>query len=161
MKSGSGEWLSIEDLMEKISNKSAQERKMSQANHLSYSARMRGRSKQPIYTSDKRAKFTQKENKKWVRFVTVLGYIISVSLPALSLSFYYIYVWDPKIERSSDNTTILAAKTEPVGKINKILIQNMNDSGKSKQKRNVEEKLDLNKILSDGLSSMESRENFR
>ncbi|KAK5969267.1 hypothetical protein GCK32_011382 [Trichostrongylus colubriformis] len=60
-----------------------------------YSARLRSRTKQPVYTSDKRAKFTQRENKKWIRFVTVLGYIFFVSLPAVSLSVYYIYVWDP------------------------------------------------------------------
>ncbi|KHJ93498.1 hypothetical protein OESDEN_06590 [Oesophagostomum dentatum] len=60
-----------------------------------YSARLRSRTKQPVYTSDKRAKFTQRENKKWIRFVTVLGYIFFVSLPAVSLSVYYIYIWDP------------------------------------------------------------------
>ncbi|VDO31803.1 unnamed protein product [Haemonchus placei] len=52
-----------------------------------YSARLRSRTKQPVYTSDKRA--------KWIRFVTVLGYIFFVSLPAVSLSVYYIYIWDP------------------------------------------------------------------
>ncbi|MFH4981090.1 hypothetical protein AB6A40_007799 [Gnathostoma spinigerum] len=57
------------------------------------SARLR--SKQPVYTSDKRAKFTQRENKKWIRFATVIGYIFFVSLPAISLSFYYVYMWDP------------------------------------------------------------------
>ncbi|WKY08927.1 hypothetical protein Q1695_001811 [Nippostrongylus brasiliensis] len=60
-----------------------------------YSARLRSRTKQPVYTSDKRAKFTQRENKKWIRFVTVLGYIFFVSLPAVSLSIYYVYIWDP------------------------------------------------------------------
>ncbi|KAK6013434.1 hypothetical protein OSTOST_21249, partial [Ostertagia ostertagi] len=60
-----------------------------------YSARLRSRTKQPVYTSDKRAKFAQRENKKWIRFVTVLGYIFFVSLPAVSLSVYYIYIWDP------------------------------------------------------------------
>ncbi|KAL6740954.1 hypothetical protein Aduo_014257 [Ancylostoma duodenale] len=60
-----------------------------------YSTRLRSRTKQPVYTSDKRAKFTQRENKKWIRFVTVLGYIFFVSLPAVSLSVYYVYIWDP------------------------------------------------------------------
>uniref|UniRef100_A0A9J2P1N2 Transmembrane protein INAFM2 n=1 Tax=Ascaris lumbricoides TaxID=6252 RepID=A0A9J2P1N2_ASCLU len=53
------------------------------------------RTKQPVYTSDKRAKFTQRENKKWIRFGTVVGYIFFVSLPAVALSIYYIYIWDP------------------------------------------------------------------
>ncbi|CAG9533136.1 unnamed protein product [Cercopithifilaria johnstoni] len=53
------------------------------------------RIKEPVYTSDKRAKFTQRENKKWIRFCTVVGYIFFVSLPATSLSIYYIWIWDP------------------------------------------------------------------
>ncbi|VDN22904.1 unnamed protein product [Gongylonema pulchrum] len=57
------------------------------------SARLR--IKQPVYTSDKRAKFTQRENKKWIRFCTVIGYIFFVSLPAASLSVYYLWIWDP------------------------------------------------------------------
>ncbi|VIO97936.1 Uncharacterized protein BM_BM3769 [Brugia malayi] len=53
------------------------------------------RIKEPVYTSDKRAKFTQRESKKWIRFCTVIGYIFFVSLPATSLSIYYVWVWDP------------------------------------------------------------------
>uniref|UniRef100_A0A914W4K8 Transmembrane protein INAFM2 n=1 Tax=Plectus sambesii TaxID=2011161 RepID=A0A914W4K8_9BILA len=69
-------------------------------NNTHYSNRIRSHNKQPVYTSDKRAKFTQRENKKWIRLATVFGYIISVCSPAVGLSIYYIYVWDPKyIER--------------------------------------------------------------
>ncbi|VDK78726.1 unnamed protein product [Litomosoides sigmodontis] len=50
---------------------------------------------EPVYTSDKRAKFTQRENKKWIRFCTVIGYVCFVSIPAASLSIYYIWIWDP------------------------------------------------------------------
>ncbi|KAL3984623.1 TRP-interacting helix family protein [Acanthocheilonema viteae] len=53
------------------------------------------RIKEPVYTSDKRAKFTQRESKKWIRFCTVIGYIFFVSLPATSLSIYYIWIWNP------------------------------------------------------------------
>uniref|UniRef100_A0A0N4ZRE2 Uncharacterized protein n=1 Tax=Parastrongyloides trichosuri TaxID=131310 RepID=A0A0N4ZRE2_PARTI len=59
-------------------------------------ARPRSRSRQPIYTSDKRAKFAQRENKKYIRFVTVIAYIFCVSLPAVCLSIYYINFWDPR-----------------------------------------------------------------
>uniref|UniRef100_A0A914WHP5 Transmembrane protein n=1 Tax=Plectus sambesii TaxID=2011161 RepID=A0A914WHP5_9BILA len=69
-------------------------------NNTHYSNRIRSHNKQPVYTSDKRAKFTQRENKKWIRLATVFGYIVSVCSPAVGLSIYYIYVWDPKyIER--------------------------------------------------------------
>ncbi|CAJ0591272.1 unnamed protein product [Cylicocyclus nassatus] len=81
-----------------------------------YSARLRSRMKQPVYTSDKRAKFTQRESKKWIRFVTVLGYIFFVSLPAISLSIYYVYIWDPgyinkfppEVFNSSNNPVYIA-----------------------------------------------------
>ncbi|EFO20571.2 hypothetical protein LOAG_07921 [Loa loa] len=53
------------------------------------------RIKEPIYTSDKRAKFTQRESKKWIRCCTVIGYIFFVSLPATSMSIYYIWIWNP------------------------------------------------------------------
>uniref|UniRef100_A0A1I7TS82 Transmembrane protein n=1 Tax=Caenorhabditis tropicalis TaxID=1561998 RepID=A0A1I7TS82_9PELO len=134
---------------------------MSQANHLSYSARMRGRSKQPIYSSDKRAKFTQKSSHKWIKFITVLGYILSVSLPAISLSVYYIYIWDPgyitKYPADPVNKTVTIHKT-PILSQRIIerdivpLITTIEDK--------VEEtkKIDLASILQDGLKSMESKE---
>lgn len=37
-------------------------------------------------------------NKKWVRVVTVITYIISISLIALVLGLYYRLVWHPKYE---------------------------------------------------------------
>uniref|UniRef100_A0A8R1XZR0 Uncharacterized protein n=1 Tax=Onchocerca volvulus TaxID=6282 RepID=A0A8R1XZR0_ONCVO len=63
------------------------------SNSLSETTRLR--MKEPVYTSDKRAKFTQRESKKWIRFCTVIGYIFFVSLPATSLSIYYIWIWNP------------------------------------------------------------------
>ncbi|OZC12208.1 hypothetical protein X798_00729 [Onchocerca flexuosa] len=63
-------------------------------NSLSETTRLR--IKEPVYTSDKRAKFTQRESKKWIRFCTVIGYIFFVSLPATSLSIYYIWIWNPE-----------------------------------------------------------------
>ncbi|CAI4223011.1 unnamed protein product [Auanema sp. JU1783] len=44
-----------------------------------------------------------REPERWIRFLTVLGYIFFVSLPALSLSVYYIYVWDPHYVAKNDN----------------------------------------------------------
>ncbi|EFP08930.1 hypothetical protein CRE_18031 [Caenorhabditis remanei] len=131
---------------------------MSQANHLSYSARMRGRSKQPIYSSDKRVKFTQKSGVKWVRIITVLGYILSVSLPAISLSVYYIYIWDPgyitKYPAEPVNKTVLIHKSP-------ILSQRVErDMIVTTIEEKVEESktIDLASILQDGLKSMESKE---
>ncbi|EGT41931.1 hypothetical protein CAEBREN_06919 [Caenorhabditis brenneri] len=133
---------------------------MSQANHLSYSARMRGRSKQPIYSSDKRAKFTQKGSHKWIKFITVLGYILSVSLPAISLSVYYIYIWDPgyitKYPADPINKTVTIHKSP-------ILSQRVEREISPavitiEEKVEEAKKIDLASILQDGLKSMESRE---
>ncbi|GMS78494.1 hypothetical protein PENTCL1PPCAC_669, partial [Pristionchus entomophagus] len=64
-------------------------------NNSGYSNRSRSRSKQPVYTSDKRARLTQRDNKKWLRLLTVFGYVAFVSAPAISLSVYYTMIWDP------------------------------------------------------------------
>ncbi|VDK51096.1 unnamed protein product [Cylicostephanus goldi] len=62
-------------------------------------------------------KFIEKVDlQRWIRFVTVLGYIFFVSLPAISLSIYYIYIWDPgyinkfppEVFNSSNNPVYIA-----------------------------------------------------
>ncbi|CAD6187002.1 unnamed protein product [Caenorhabditis auriculariae] len=155
MRGSGGEWMSVEDLIDKISQRS---RKMSTPNNniTTYSARMRGRSKQPIYTSDKRAKFTQKENKKWVRFVTVLGYIISVSLPAISLSFYYLYVWDPSYIAKFPPENV--SRTMAIHKTPILPTRNHRDveTTPAVQPSAQAEKIELAKILREGRASMEN-----
>lgn len=37
-------------------------------------------------------------NKKWVKVITVITYIISVSLVALVLGLYYKLAWNPKYD---------------------------------------------------------------
>uniref|UniRef100_A0A158PBQ6 Uncharacterized protein n=1 Tax=Angiostrongylus cantonensis TaxID=6313 RepID=A0A158PBQ6_ANGCA len=63
-----------------------------------YSTRLRSRTKQPVYTSDKRAKFTQRET--------------------VSLSVYYIYLWDPgyiqKFQREVINYSVPIHKAPDV-----------------------------------------------
>ncbi|ESN95845.1 hypothetical protein HELRODRAFT_86343 [Helobdella robusta] len=34
-------------------------------------------------------------HRKWVRLITVLAYILAVSMAAIILAIYYIFVWDP------------------------------------------------------------------
>lgn len=36
--------------------------------------------------------------KRWVRLATVVGYLISVCIPAIALSVYYVGFWDPQYE---------------------------------------------------------------
>ncbi|CAI2354712.1 unnamed protein product [Caenorhabditis sp. 36 PRJEB53466] len=128
---------------------------MSQANHLGYSARMRGRSKQPTYSSDKRAKFTQRDQScNWVRLITVFGYILSVSLPAISLSIYYIYVWDPGY--ITRYPTEIANKTVTIHKA--PILSQRRESVTIEEKVAEAKSVDLASILQDGLKSMESKE---
>lgn len=42
--------------------------------------------------------YDSRQNPKLVRFVTVIAYIFSVSLAAIVLSFYYLFLWDPHME---------------------------------------------------------------
>ncbi|CAJ0577198.1 unnamed protein product, partial [Mesorhabditis spiculigera] len=43
----------------------------------------------------------------WIRFITVLGYIVFVSLPAVCLSIYYVYIWDPQYLKNFPNHTMV------------------------------------------------------
>ncbi|XP_043468675.1 uncharacterized protein LOC122502600 [Leptopilina heterotoma] len=40
--------------------------------------------------------YEPKHNKKLIRVLTVIAYLISVSLAAIILSLYYAFIWDPK-----------------------------------------------------------------
>jgi len=41
--------------------------------------------------------YESKKIRKVVRVLTVLAYLLSVSLAAIILSMYYLFLWDPKI----------------------------------------------------------------
>ncbi|KAF8777994.1 putative transmembrane protein INAFM2 like protein [Argiope bruennichi] len=41
----------------------------------------------------------RKQHKKLVRLLTVMAYVFSVSLGAIVLSLYYVFLWDPQIQR--------------------------------------------------------------
>lgn len=55
--------------------------------------------------------YEPKHRQKVVRVLTVLAYVVSVSLAAIILSLYYTFIWDPKdhalytIRQSSLNST--------------------------------------------------------
>lgn len=44
------------------------------------------------------------QNKKIVRLLTVIVYVFSVSLAAIILSLYYVFLWDSKISPSTNST---------------------------------------------------------
>lgn len=52
--------------------------------------------------------YESKKNQRTVRVLTVLAYMLTVSLAALILSFYYVFLWRPsdasaKISREAPN----------------------------------------------------------
>ena len=55
-----------------------------------------------MYLNDKR-RVVEQVNKTWVKVIAVIAYVISVSLVALVLGFYYWVFWEPKYD--ADNVT--------------------------------------------------------
>ncbi|MPC97945.1 putative transmembrane protein INAFM2 [Portunus trituberculatus] len=54
----------------------------------------------PVRTPDdnhKESRYEPKQNKKIVRLLTVIAYVISVSMAAIILSLYYVFLWDPQM----------------------------------------------------------------
>lgn len=53
------------------------------------------------------ALYERKHNQKALKVVTVAAYILFVSMAAITLSFYYVFIWDPSTkplpQRSSQN----------------------------------------------------------
>ncbi|XP_037575863.1 uncharacterized protein LOC119458114 [Dermacentor silvarum] len=53
--------------------------------------------------------YETKRHKKIVRLMTVMAYVLSVSLAAIVLSMYYVFLWDPnmrsELPQSSDRET--------------------------------------------------------
>lgn len=60
--------------------------------------------------SSKVSKKTGYRHRKWVRLATVLAYILAVSMAAIVLAVYYIFVWDPNSGRSNS----ISRKEEPI-----------------------------------------------
>lgn len=54
----------------------------------------------PVRTPEdtKESKYEPKQNKKIIRLLTVIAYVISVSMAAIILSLYYVFLWDPQIK---------------------------------------------------------------
>ena len=55
----------------------------------------------PVRTPDdnhKDSRYEPKQNKKIVRLLTVIAYVISVSMAAIILSLYYVFLWDPQMK---------------------------------------------------------------
>ncbi|GFR29414.1 uncharacterized protein TNCT_457991 [Trichonephila clavata] len=51
----------------------------------------------------------KKQNKKLVRLLTVLAYVFSVSLAAIVLSLYYVFLWNPNMQRTNSSDSMVAS----------------------------------------------------
>lgn len=54
---------------------------------------------QPVVTPPRAQLSKRKQHKKLVRLLTVFAYVFSVSLGAIVLSLYYVFLWDPQVQR--------------------------------------------------------------
>jgi hypothetical protein len=52
----------------------------------------------PAYAIDKRMKHAMRDTKKLIRLATVIGYLFTISIPAILFSIYYACFFDPKYE---------------------------------------------------------------
>ena len=57
----------------------------------------------------------KKQNKKLVRLLTVLAYVFSVSLAAIVLSLYYVFLWNPNMQRSNNTDGTLPSTQMSMG----------------------------------------------
>uniref|UniRef100_A0A1L8D774 Uncharacterized protein n=1 Tax=Nyssomyia neivai TaxID=330878 RepID=A0A1L8D774_9DIPT len=55
--------------------------------------------------------YEPKPNKKAIRILTVAAYVLCVSLAAIMLSLYYIFLWDPSIKPSMHSKVTPCDKT--------------------------------------------------
>jgi hypothetical protein len=61
--------------------------------------------------------YEPKKIRKIIRVLTVIAYVLSVSLAAIILSMYYLFLWDPKIPIAGKEGTSMAL-TDPEPQLN-------------------------------------------
>ncbi|XP_078798798.1 uncharacterized protein LOC144990087 [Oryzias latipes] len=87
-----------------------------------------GSGKPATYTGDKKARDMARFNKKWVRVLTVLAYVLAVSVAAIVLAVYYSLIWEPTSFRTGtklNRTGSEAARETPTQiQINKNKLEN-------------------------------------
>lgn len=59
--------------------------------------------------------YESKKNQRTVRVVTVLAYCLTVSMAAIILSTYYVFIWNPKHLRN--NGTYLNQQFTPLSRV--------------------------------------------
>lgn len=59
---------------------------------------------QPVVTPPRAQLSKRKQHKKLVRLLTVFAYVFSVSLGAIVLSLYYVFLWDPQVQREGQGS---------------------------------------------------------
>ena len=89
-------------------------------------------------------RYEPKEHKKMVRILTVVAYVICVSMAAIVLSLYYVFLWDPDMTKYRDvaetDCDVLIQKMKLDAKYTKIAV---------KDRQNYADKLmhDANKFV--------------
>uniref|UniRef100_A0A1I7WQI0 Uncharacterized protein n=1 Tax=Heterorhabditis bacteriophora TaxID=37862 RepID=A0A1I7WQI0_HETBA len=123
-----------------------------------YSARLRSRSKQPIYTSDKRAKFTQRENKK-VRTTDRSTQVFPAEINAnKSIPIHKTPIISARTPRESSVPPIYPTTTSSVQYDQKICSCQQQET--TKASADPQARINLVTILEEGTKSMESSASF-
>lgn len=65
--------------------------------------------------------YEPKRNRKLIRAVTVLVYVLSVSLAGIILSLYYVFFWNPSSQHTVPNTNQAANCLGKIGFYTKLI----------------------------------------
>ncbi|CAM1323268.1 Uncharacterised protein at_DN1120 [Pycnogonum litorale] len=76
--------------------------------------------------------YESRRKKKIVRLMTVTAYVFSVSLAALLLSLYYVFLWDPRLQKHIKTGSISDRIETPVSDVSTSNFYNYTDIQKIK-----------------------------
>lgn len=65
---------------------------------MSYSNSLNAEERIMLARDDKDHLYEPKPNKKAIRILTVAAYVFCVSLAAIILSIFYVFIWDPTVK---------------------------------------------------------------
>jgi hypothetical protein len=117
-----------------------------------------------MYSAENR-KTLDHVNKKWVRVLTVITYVISVSVVALILGLYYKLAWNPNYDTDNQSSYNIQRHVDlsefnviPLGKVDVIA----NDSSKFDQQKSLDGlKSKIMNVLIDHFSKSQSDPDYK
>jgi len=96
-----------------------------------------------MYSMENR-KALEHVNKKWVKVITVITYVISVSLVGLILGLYYKLAWNPSYETDNRSNLIDISNSNAV---NQISLGTLNIKSLKSEDHKVKSKIKYSNLL--------------